>query len=97
MASDDEDAGGMSAEEQGRSDALCTPWTKLSSRLYNGQKLMVIPLVAQMRTSVPIARAMLKDIKPPISDDAIADSLWHYWFDVEKAVGWLRKDWEKKG
>lgn len=58
---------------------------------------MAIPPVAQMRTSVPIARAMLKDIKPPISDDAIADSLWHYWFDVEKAVGWLRKDWEKKG
>jgi hypothetical protein len=87
----------MSAEEQGMCDAVCTLWTRLSSSLCDGQKLMAIPPVAQMRTSVPIARAMLKDIKPPISDDAIADSLWHYWFDVEKAVGWLRKDWEKKG
>lgn len=40
---------------------------------------------------------MLKDIKPPLSDSAIADSLWHYYFDVEKATSWLRKDWEKKG
>ena len=46
---------------------------------------------------MPIARALLKDDKPPISDTAIADSLWHYWFDVDKAVAWLRKDWEKKG
>ena len=46
---------------------------------------------------MPIARALLKDVKPPISDNAIADSLWHYWFDVDKAVAWLRKDWEKKG
>ncbi|KAK8869588.1 hypothetical protein IAR55_000155 [Kwoniella newhampshirensis] len=52
---------------------------------------------AQMTTSLPIARALLKDIKPPISDDAIADSLWHYWFDVEKTVGWLRQDWDRKG
>jgi elongation factor 1 alpha-like protein len=50
-----------------------------------------------MATSVPIVKALLKDIKPPIPDDAIADSLWHYWFDAEKAAGWLRKDWEKKG
>jgi len=50
-----------------------------------------------MATAMPIAKALLKDCKPPISDQAIADSLWHYWFDVEKAVGWLRKDWEKKG
>jgi hypothetical protein len=52
---------------------------------------------AQMITAMPIARALLKDVRPPISDDAIADSLWHYWFDVDKAVTWLRKDWEKKG
>jgi hypothetical protein len=50
-----------------------------------------------MATSVPIARALLKDVKPPISDNAIADSLWHYWFDVDKAVTYLRRDWEKKG
>jgi hypothetical protein len=52
---------------------------------------------AQLATSMPIARALLKDVHPPISDTAIADSLWHYWFDVDKAVAWLRKDWEKKG
>lgn len=52
---------------------------------------------AQMASAMPAARAMLADIKPPIADAAIADSLWHYWFDVEKAVAWLRKDWEKKG
>jgi elongation factor 1 alpha-like protein len=50
-----------------------------------------------MATALPIARAQLKDLKPPLSDAAIQDSLWHYWFDVEKAVSWLRKDWEKKG
>ncbi|OCF55872.1 elongation factor 1 alpha-like protein [Kwoniella mangroviensis CBS 10435] len=52
---------------------------------------------AQMASAMPVARNALKDIKPPISDDAIADSLWHYWFDVEKAVHWLRQDHEKKG
>ncbi|WVQ98946.1 hypothetical protein IAU59_006078 [Kwoniella sp. CBS 9459] len=52
---------------------------------------------AQMATALPIARSLLKDIRPPISDDAIADSLWHYWFDVEKTVGWLKSDAEKKG
>lgn len=46
---------------------------------------------------MPIAKALLQDVKPPIADDAIADSLWHYWFDVDKAVTYLRKDWEKKG
>ncbi|ORY28311.1 P-loop containing nucleoside triphosphate hydrolase protein [Naematelia encephala] len=51
---------------------------------------------ARMATSMPIARALLQDVKPPIADAAIADSLWHYWFDVEKAVTWLRKDWERK-
>jgi elongation factor 1 alpha-like protein len=50
-----------------------------------------------MATSMPIAKALLQDVKPPIADDAIADSLWHYWFDVDKAVTYLRKDWEKKG
>ncbi|WVF71966.1 hypothetical protein IAT40_006776 [Kwoniella sp. CBS 6097] len=52
---------------------------------------------AQMATALPIARSLLKDVRPPISDDAIADSLWHYWFDVEKTVGWLKSDAEKKG
>lgn len=63
--------------------------------MISSEKLTEIP--AQMKTSLPIARALLNDIKPPIGDDAIADSLWHYWFDIEKTVAWLRKDWEKKG
>jgi elongation factor 1 alpha-like protein len=50
-----------------------------------------------MASAMPAARALLSDVRPPISDAAIADSLWHYWFDVDKAAGWLRKDWEKKG
>jgi elongation factor 1 alpha-like protein len=50
-----------------------------------------------MASALPVARAQLKDLKPPISDAAIQDSLWHYWFDVDKTVAWLRKDWEKKG
>ncbi|OCF36633.1 elongation factor 1 alpha-like protein [Kwoniella heveanensis BCC8398] len=52
---------------------------------------------AQMATALPIARSLLKDIRPPVPDDAIADSLWHYWFDVEKTVAWLKSDVEKKG
>lgn len=50
-----------------------------------------------MASALPIAREKLKDIKPPISDKEIQDSLWHYWFDVDKTVSWLRKEWEKKG
>lgn len=50
-----------------------------------------------MASALPVVREQLKDIKPPISDAEIQDSLWHYWFDVDKASGWLRKEWEKKG
>ena len=81
----DEDESGMSAEEKGESKA----------RAYSERR--AYRSLAQMTTSMPIAKAMLKDVKPPIPDDAIADSLWHYWFDVEKAVQWLKKDWERKG
>lgn len=86
MAADEEEVvETMTAEEKGE---------VYPTVLYNHIKLKYS---AQMITSIPIARALLKDIRPPISDNAIADSLWHYWFDVDKAVGWLRKDWEKKG
>lgn len=74
----------MTAEEKGESR-------------FDAREKTATDLAAQMITALPIARAQLKDVKPPISDSAIADSLWHYWFDVDKAVGWLRKDWEKKG
>ncbi|BEI97237.1 hypothetical protein CcaverHIS631_0208260 [Cutaneotrichosporon cavernicola] len=52
---------------------------------------------AQMESTFPLVKEKLKDIKPPITEAAIKDSLWHYWFDVDKAASWLRKDWEKKG
>ena len=80
---DEEEDEGMTAEQKG------------TSLLSSYQSRPDTP--AQLATSMPIARALLKDVKPPISDTAIADSLWHYWFDVDKAVAWLRKDWEKKG
>lgn len=50
-----------------------------------------------MASALVSARAQLKDIKPPLTDAEIQDSLWHYWFDVDKTVSWLRKEWEKKG
>lgn len=91
MASDsEEEESGMTGEEQGKS-------SRFPSREPCRPDIQVLMFPAQMATSMPIARALLKDCKPPISDESIADSLWHYWFDVEKAVGWLRKDWEKKG
>ena len=43
------------------------------------------------------ARPLLKDLKPPVNDDTLYDSLYHYWFDVDKSVAYLRKEWEKKG
>ncbi|KAL7424237.1 hypothetical protein Q5752_001823 [Cryptotrichosporon argae] len=52
---------------------------------------------AQLATSLVLARQLLSDVRPPIPDTAIVDSLWHYWFDVDKAVTWLRRDHEKKG
>ncbi|BEJ12368.1 hypothetical protein CspHIS471_0208280 [Cutaneotrichosporon sp. HIS471] len=52
---------------------------------------------AQMESTLPLVKEKLKDIKPPITEAAIKDSLWHYWFDADKAASWLRKDWEKKG
>ncbi len=80
---------GMTAEEKGEA--------ALQSHLTPSSVPMPIIPTAQMATSIPIAKALLKDVKPPIADDTIADSLWHYWFDVDKAVTYLRKDWEKKG
>lgn len=85
MEEEEEEEDGMTAEQQGQ-----FPCLHLRDRATDTR-------TAQMKTSMPIARAMLKDIKPPFSDAAIADSLWHYYFDVEKATSWLRKDWEKKG
>ncbi|UOH81277.1 hypothetical protein LQV05_003945 [Cryptococcus neoformans] len=52
---------------------------------------------AQMNRAMSVARNLLKDITPPIPDNEIADSVWHYWFDGQKAAAWLRQDREKKG
>ena len=53
--------------------------------------------IAQMNRAMSVARNLLKDITPPIPDNEIADSVWHYWFDGQKAAAWLRQDREKKG
>ncbi|KJE05250.1 elongation factor 1 alpha-like protein [Cryptococcus gattii NT-10] len=52
---------------------------------------------AQMNRAMSVARNLLRDVTPPIPDNEIADSVWHYWFDGEKAAAWLRQDREKKG
>ena len=43
------------------------------------------------------ARPLLKDVKPPVTDDKLYDTLWNYWFDVDKSVAYLKREWEKKG
>jgi hypothetical protein len=48
----------------------------------------------QMSLSFGIAKSLLGDLK--ISDDELKDSLWHYWFDAEKAVNWLKAQQVKK-
>ncbi|ODN83415.1 hypothetical protein L202_01557 [Cryptococcus amylolentus CBS 6039] len=52
---------------------------------------------ANLSKAMAVAKNLLKDVKPPIPDGEIADSVWHYWFDGEKAAAWLRSDREKKG
>ncbi|KAL1411034.1 hypothetical protein Q8F55_001981 [Vanrija albida] len=51
---------------------------------------------AQMISALPIVRDRLKELKVPVTDAEIQDSLWHYWFDIDKTVSWLKKEWEKK-
>jgi elongation factor 1 alpha-like protein len=48
----------------------------------------------QMAVSFGIAKSLLGDLK--VSDDDVKDSLWHYWFDAEKAVNWLKAQNAKK-
>lgn len=42
-----------------------------------------------------VAQPLLADLKPPIPDDKIQESLWYYYFDVDKAVSYLRKERQK--
>ena len=46
----------------------------------------------QMRLSTIEVRKLLDSEIPPIpaSDQEISEALWHYYYDVEKSVGYLR-------
>ncbi|KAJ9106190.1 hypothetical protein QFC21_001334 [Naganishia friedmannii] len=50
---------------------------------------------ASLKLSFSVAKPLLADLQPPIPDDSIRESLWHYYFDVEKAVNYLRKERQK--
>jgi hypothetical protein len=42
-----------------------------------------------MRRCVGIVRQTLDGRIPDLSDKAIEDSLWHYYYDTDKTVRWL--------
>jgi len=46
----------------------------------------------QMALSLSIAKPLLADVRPPISDSQIQESLWYYYFDVDKTVAYLRRE-----
>ena len=46
----------------------------------------------QMALSLSIATPLLADLRPPISDAQIQESLWYYYFDVDKTVAYLRRE-----
>ncbi|KAJ9105169.1 hypothetical protein QFC19_003629 [Naganishia cerealis] len=50
---------------------------------------------AALKLSFSLAKPLLADLQPPIPDDSIRESLWHYYFDVDKAVNYLRKERQK--
>lgn len=50
---------------------------------------------AALALSFSVAKPLLADLQPPIPDDSIRESLWHYFFDVDKAVTYLRKERQK--
>ena len=50
---------------------------------------------AALALSFSVAKPLLADLQPPIPDDNIRESLWHYFFDVDKAVSYLRKERQK--
>ncbi|KAJ9124150.1 hypothetical protein QFC22_000947 [Naganishia vaughanmartiniae] len=50
---------------------------------------------ASLKLSFSIAKPLLADLQPPIPDVSIREALWHYYFDVEKAVNYLRKERQK--
>ena len=46
--------------------------------------------VAQMRASAIKVREALGSHLPGIADKEIEESLWYYYFDVDKSITWLR-------
>ncbi|ODH49558.1 translation elongation factor Tu [Paracoccidioides brasiliensis] len=52
----------------------------------------------EMRQCTVLVRELLDaDIPPvPASDEEIWEALWYYYFDIEKAVGWLRRKYTPK-
>ena len=43
-----------------------------------------------MALSLSVAKPLLADLNPALTDDAIMESLWYYYFDVEKTVNYLK-------
>lgn len=52
--------------------------------------LSLLTPTAQMALSLSVAKPLLADMKPPLTDDAIMESLWYYYFDVDKTVNYLK-------
>jgi len=43
-----------------------------------------------MALSLSVAKPLLADLKPSVTDEAIQESLWYYFFDVEKTVNYIK-------
>ncbi|KAI9672980.1 MAG: Hsp70 suppressor, GTPase facilitates ribosomal subunit dissociation [Caeruleum heppii] len=52
---------------------------------------------AKMRDCVSQVRQRLEIDAPQIADKDIEDSLWHYYYDVDKTLAWLKKQHLGKG
>lgn len=48
-----------------------------------------------MSLSLSLAKQLLSHLTPPIKDQEIKESLWHYFFDVDKTVAYLEKQRSK--
>lgn len=48
-----------------------------------------------MALALSVAQPLLADLKPPIPAAKIQESLWYYFFDVDKTVSYLRKERQK--
>ncbi len=87
---EDEQGGGMTDEQQGKCHDLSSQNPETD---HDAPDAVVTS--EQMALSLSIAKPLLSDLKPPIPDEKIQESLWYYYFDVEKCVNYLRKEREK--